>query len=356
MFTGYSNSGSAEYTIGSQRGIDFVNNATSGSRLTGADGSTWTKNADGTTSITRGGESWTVGKALGQLQNSLDAITGVSEKTSARSNAYAREASDWSASQAAIANQFNASEAAKNRKWQEYMSNTAHQREVADLRAAGLNPVLSAMNGNGASVTSGATASAVMPDSHAGSSDSMSGAIASILSSMLAAETSLANQAVSARTQEAVADKNNAMAHLIAELNAATARDNTRYSSDSARAASKYSSDSAREASKYSSDSARAASKYSADSARAASKYSSDSARAASKYSADSARAASKYSADQSYDAVLRSAVFSNSASRYAADRRYETARDFPSSIPAMAGSIGSYTSDLINMIIDYFK
>ncbi len=51
---------------------------------------------------------------------------------------------------------FNADQSALNRQWQERMSGSAHQREMADLKAAGLNPILT--TNAGASTPAGAQA------------------------------------------------------------------------------------------------------------------------------------------------------------------------------------------------------
>lgn len=130
--------------------------------------------------------------SMTDIQPLIDYMAGEQTRTNAYNSAEAAEQRRFQADQASLERAFNAAEAAKNRDWQEMMSNTAHQREVADLRAAGLNPVLSASGGNGAAVGSGATASQTgVPSGAKGSAGNINGALVSLFGTLLDNQTKL---------------------------------------------------------------------------------------------------------------------------------------------------------------------
>lgn len=109
-------------------------------------GSSWNNSA-------QNASNWT--QSTGSSMNSGQWATAQSVAAAERANELQRQ-------NMMMAMEFNAKEAQKNRDWEETMSNTAYQRAITDMKAAGINPILAAGNGGASTPTGGAASTSAM--------------------------------------------------------------------------------------------------------------------------------------------------------------------------------------------------
>ena len=154
------------------------------------------------------GSGWGIAQGLGSFAGGIMGYFGQ------------KETNETNMKLAANATDFNERQAALNRAFQAYMSNTSWQRGIADMRAAGINPILAASKG-GASTPGGDSASAVTPtveNSMKFLGDSVKGSLSSAVQvmrdvkSLEAADAQIAGQKAQALTSVAMANNANASA------------------------------------------------------------------------------------------------------------------------------------------------
>lgn len=173
------------------------------------------------------------------LNNANQSAIDINDKLNQLMENNAQLANQISAFSSAQQYNYNREEAQKTRDWQEAMSSTAHQREVRDLLAAGLNPVLSSQLG-GASTPAGATAQG----------SSYTGQKADVDTSLLPYMSSIIGSYLGFNSQQNVARIQQETALETAKINSAT----TMYAADKSSQAAMAAALEAAAASRYSAD------------------------------------------------------------------------------------------------------
>lgn len=120
------------------------------------------------------------------------------------SQGMAREQMAFQSQQAATARDFNERMVGEQRAYSTDMSNTQHQRQVADLRAAGINPLLSANTGAGTPTS--AAPSSPSPGGAMGQAQNIAGAGVQSALSMATQMATIKN--INAQTVKTKADTN----------------------------------------------------------------------------------------------------------------------------------------------------